>query len=68
MDEAKRANSVKDYLEYLTRIKRTSTMSYLDLHKQALSREVAREYGVTESEMQVMELEMEDRKNGEIDT
>lgn len=59
MDEIKRTNPVKDYLEYLTRIKRTSTMSYLELHKQALSREVAKDYGVTESEIRVIELVME---------
>ena len=59
MDEAKRENPIKDYLEYLTRIKRTSSMSYLELHKQALSNAVAKEYGVTDAEMRVIEMVME---------
>lgn len=43
--------TIKEYIEYLRRLIRNTDMTLLQAHSQAISKEVAKYYGVTEEEL-----------------
>ena len=51
MSEDVYENPMQEYMEYLKRYIRSSTIGIWQAHQYALCREVAREYGVTEEEL-----------------
>lgn len=55
MDESKRADPVRDYLEYLERMRRKHNIGMWQLHQLALSRAVARDYGLTEDQIEQLD-------------
>lgn len=46
---------LKDYLDYLKRLARVHNLDVWQLHQLALSREVAREYGLTEEQIKQLD-------------
>ena len=44
--------TIKRYIEYLRRLIRNTDMTLFQAHDQAISKEVAKDYGVTESELE----------------
>lgn len=44
--------TIKRYIEYLHRVIRNTDMTLFQAHNQAISKEVAKDYGVTESELE----------------
>ena len=45
----------KDYIEYLDRTDRTLKLGRLELHKKAMSRNVARHYGLDDNDIKTLE-------------
>ena len=46
---------LKDYLDYLRRMSRVHNLDVWLLHQLAISREVAREYGLTEEQIEQLD-------------
>lgn len=44
--------TIKEYIEYLRRLIRNTDMTLLKAHSLAISKEVAKDYGVTEEEIE----------------
>lgn len=57
-DGNKQENPVDRYIAYLMRMQRLRDISILQLHSLALSREVAREYGLTEEQINELDKEL----------
>lgn len=55
MEEIKREDPMNDYLDYLSRVHRIHNIDIWQLHQLALSREVAREYGLTEEQIKQLD-------------
>ena len=55
MKDRKREDPMKDYLDYLSRMRRIHSIDIWQLHQLALSREVAREYGLTEEQIKQLD-------------
>lgn len=51
----RREDPMKDYLDYLGRMRRIHNIDIWQLHQLALSREVAREYGLTEEKIKQLD-------------
>lgn len=51
----RRGDPMKDYLDYLGRMRRIHNIDIWQLHQLALSREVAREYGLTEEKIKQLD-------------
>lgn len=60
MNEPKRENPVKDYVDYLKRTARTSGKSLLQHHQEAISKEVARDYGLTKEQILQLDIKLVD--------
>lgn len=50
---------MEDYMNYLKKAQRGENISLLSIHKRYLSREVARQYGLTEEEILNLDNELE---------
>lgn len=57
-DGNKQENPVNRYIAYLRRMQRIRDISILQLHQLAVSREVAREYGLTEEQINELDKEL----------
>ncbi|MGN0384584.1 MAG: hypothetical protein ACI4EX_01740 [Lachnospiraceae bacterium] len=55
MEYRKCEDPVKEYLAYLGRMQRMRNISLWQLHQLALSREAAREYGLTEEQIKQLD-------------
>lgn len=55
MENEERKDPLKDYLDYLKRISRVHNLDAWQLHQLAISREVAREYGLTEEQIEQLD-------------
>ena len=55
MEERNNEDPVKDYMDYLKRMQRTSNIGLWQLHQLALSREVSMEYGLTEEQIKQLD-------------
>lgn len=44
--------TIKEYIKYLRRLIRNTDMTLLQAHELKMSKEVAKDYGVTESELE----------------
>lgn len=55
MENEERKDPLKDYLDYLKRMSRVHNLDVWQLHQLAISREVAREYGLTEEQIEQLD-------------
>lgn len=51
----KQKNPVKEYMDYLERMHRIHNLDLWQLHQLALSRETAKEYGLTEEQIKQLD-------------
>ncbi len=56
-------SSIERYLDYLKRMQRNKEKSLWSLHQQYVSRDTAREYGLTEEEILALDVSL--RRKGE---
>lgn len=54
--DPKRQNKIQDYTDYLDRTRRTSGQSRYEVHQIALSRETAKYYGLSDKEINMLDV------------